>query len=660
MKNTLLAIFVMTCWSLWAAPGDTTEVLVHDAVDMTWYGNYDQIGAFPDNSSTYEKVIMEYTLGCASGGCSDWDYTTQIFLMNGLGIIDSNIVQIDTISQNPLVLDTVWNVFEVEEPFELGRVITPYGGYMANNQNGYNNNWKHRFYFDVTDFQSLLRDSVKIRAHYSGWSSGFSVKLRFLFIEGTPARSVDTIVNLYRGSFTYQNSSQFETQHLPVRSVYIPNNAVAARLHVITSGHGFDNNVVCAEFCQRWYRIFSNGTQRYQKTMWRDDCGLNPIYPQGGTWLYDRADWCPGLDVIGSNYEMGAYLNAGDTNEIDMNMQNYSWTGTQAPIYTVSNTLFIYDAINTQVDASIDRIVSPSNHEHYSRRNPVCREAVIRVQNRGTADITSLDLEYGWGSYQEQYSWSGLIEINEIVEITLPLAFDSLYAFGNTSFYTEILNVNGQADENLFNNRLESEFDLPEVYQDGVVLELRTNSMGFHTSWELVDQDENVVASAQNLQANTIYRDTMNLPQGCYELRIADAGKNGLSWWANNEGGGYARLRDLNGGILKVFRADFGTEIFHPFSLESNFSQVEAGLNNRIQVYPTVTSDFTAIHYGFFQSRQMQIELYNALGQRVYSDELAGTSGEYKIDMRSMSSGIYTMRISSGNEMLTQKIVLQR
>ena len=58
---------------------------------MTWYANYDEWGVFPDGSKSYEKVILHYTMGCASGGCSPWDYTTQIFILHNTGLIDSTL-----------------------------------------------------------------------------------------------------------------------------------------------------------------------------------------------------------------------------------------------------------------------------------------------------------------------------------------------------------------------------------------------------------------------------------------------------------------------------------------------------------------------------------------------------------------------------------------
>ena len=32
------------------------------------------------------------------------------------------------------------------------------------------------------------------------------------------------------------------------------------------------------------------------------------LYPQGGTWVYDRANWCPGDKATTRNHELTSYL----------------------------------------------------------------------------------------------------------------------------------------------------------------------------------------------------------------------------------------------------------------------------------------------------------------------------------------------------------------
>ena len=62
------------------------------------------------------------------------------------------------------------------------------------------------------------------------------------------------------------------------------------------------------------------------------------------------------------------------------------------------------------------------------------------------------------------------------------------------------------------------------------------------------------------MQSNTLYKDTFNLSPGCYKLQILDTGGNqntnedGLSWWANDDGSGYARLRAVPGGFLNIIK----------------------------------------------------------------------------------------------------------
>ncbi len=78
MKSLITLAFSLAVIFANAAPGDTSHVFVHDKTDITWYGNYDDTGVFPNGSKTYRQILMHYTVGCASGGCSDLDYTTKI------------------------------------------------------------------------------------------------------------------------------------------------------------------------------------------------------------------------------------------------------------------------------------------------------------------------------------------------------------------------------------------------------------------------------------------------------------------------------------------------------------------------------------------------------------------------------------------------------
>ena len=48
------------------------------------------------------------------------------------------------------------------------------------------------------------------------------------------------------------------------------------------AGHGYDDG-----------SVDNNPSNKNTWRVWTE-CAGNPVYPQGGTWVYDRAGWCPG------------------------------------------------------------------------------------------------------------------------------------------------------------------------------------------------------------------------------------------------------------------------------------------------------------------------------------------------------------------------------
>ena len=104
MKFTLrifsLLIFIIIFHSLRANTGDTTVVRTHNASHWSWYGQFDNWAVFPDTSHHYRKITLKYKLGCPNSGCSQWDYTTQIFILRHTGMYDSTSAQLPFFTVN--------------------------------------------------------------------------------------------------------------------------------------------------------------------------------------------------------------------------------------------------------------------------------------------------------------------------------------------------------------------------------------------------------------------------------------------------------------------------------------------------------------------------------------------------------------------------------
>src|SRR5688572_7563695 len=593
MKQLSLFALVMLLFSaaVKAAPGDTTVVQSHTATQLVNFGNYNAPAVFPSTSTTYRNITMTFTLGkyqCPGNPqyCGDWDYTVQLFL------------------------------YTPTDTFELGRLMTPYA-----NVSRFAWNWQHRYNFDVTDYAQYLKGNTTLRVHYSGYSGGFTANVKFTFIEGTPPRNVVKIQRLWNGSFAYGTSTSIETR-VNSRTLQMPATATAATLKFNVTGHGGNANDNCSEFCSKYYQVKVNNALASQTNIWRSNCGSNNLYPQTGTWVYDRANWCPG-DVVYANYHPISGLTPGSNYALDVDFQAYSNPTSQAS-YTVEGHMIYYGPYNFTKDAALEAIVSPNNYEGYFRSNPVCEEAKVRVKNTGDTDITSLELVYGLtGSAMHTFSLLTSIAPGESEELILP---------GNTEFVTmgtglakftaRISKVNGSADANLLNNEMRSEFTPMPVWPNEIIVRLVTNNGGSNANtWKLFDSNNNLVRQRISTVNATTYNDTLAMPVGCYRLEVYDKACNGLQWWAApSQGTGSMLVRYKNSTtqlpLKGYFNGDFGCGFTQAFRVQTALGLKKDLENLDFSVYPVPAQEILNVSLkNYHGGKAVNLELFNTLGQ---------------------------------------------
>ena len=426
---------------------DTTFVQAHDYVDLDWYGNYDAMAEFPNNDNTYRKILMHYDMRCSSSGCSGWDYTTKISLLQPTEDFDENGNIIYSHDQT------------------IANVITPYGTYMqGNGTEGFSPNWVQRYTYDVTDFAPLLKGPVMMRAFYGGWSTGFNVTISFEFIEGTPPRNVIDIQNLWSGSNSYADIQTILSDSL----VNIPSEVKNSMLRVTISGHGQDGEFTPGVN----YFVDVNGSNVYTQEIWRDDCGEVALYPQGGTWVYDRANWCPGDKATTRNHELTSYINNGEENSLGFDIYRPNWNPSEAS-YIYDAQLFTFEDPNFQTDAVLEDIISPSLKQEYFRYNPTCSNPIIKIKNNGSDILTNAEIYYGFEGYPENYFfWEGSLDFgeSEIIELQ-PISFYSWE--DNIPFKARIAKPNGIQDQYNVNDILFSDYELVEEYPNTFCLWLK-------------------------------------------------------------------------------------------------------------------------------------------------------------------------------------------
>lgn len=542
-----------------------------------------------------------------------------------------------------------FNVFPEVIRYEMARYITPYGNGLSLGNGGWT--WT----FDVSDYVTLLSDSVHLAA--GNWQELLDVK--FLMIVGTPPRDVIGIENVYTGNFDYGHVNNPIENHLVPHNFFVPVNAAGARWKSRVTGHGMDTPSNCAEFCPKNHFYMVDSTLQYTQLVWRDNCDLNPLYPQGGTWVYDRANWCPGAEVWTYDFELTPYVTPGDSVNLNHDVQAYTNNG-EWSYYQIEDQIVYYSAPNFSLDASLENIISPSTDQMWARKNAVCMNPVIVIRNTGTTTLTSLTITYGMGSSVNTYTWTGSLAFLDSAWITLP---PFTWITGATDFYVTLSAPNGGTDQYQFNNTKTTPFTYPLLMPAQFVIEFKTNVRWYENGYELRNSAGVVVWSRSGAAANTIYRDTLLLPYDCYEFRMWDTGEDGLSWWANTaQGNGYIRFKSAwSAQTWKSFNADFGGEVYQQFTvgLTNSTNDYVMTNQNEMNVYPNPTDGHVFIDLNLSKKQDGIVQVYDLLGNVVYAYEFKSSTAEsVEADLSFLTPGMYMVTLTTDEERITKKLLI--
>ncbi|MDX2248858.1 MAG: LamG-like jellyroll fold domain-containing protein [Bacteroidia bacterium] len=550
--------------------------------------------------------------------------------------------------------------------YEIGRYITPYGINLDLGPGG------TRWIFDVTDYAPLFHDQVYLQAG----NNQELLDLQFVMIKGTPPRTVKKIENLWDGSFSY--SSLFNDTQAKAVTKYLDPTASMWRIKTLTSGHGFGGNNTdnCAEFCPRDHHLSINGIPQFQWNLWKE-CGDNFVYPQGGTWVYDRAGWCPGAEVPFYDHELTPFVNPGDSVVIDYGIESpapYVADGN----YVLRGQLITYGSPNFSLEASIEEIFSPNSDKRFSRRNPVCANPKIIIRNNGSTPLTKLLITYGVknGFMPCYFRWEGNLDFLESEEVELPLFNWTGLNQSNPIFYVALSDPNNGTDQNPDNDYREVPFEVTPQFINGMYLEVRTNGAARENSYSVKDVDGNVVFQRSGLTNYTVYRDTLDLASGCYVFHFRDDnyfndfdGNDGISWWANNDGIGYARWHNSTGSIVKTYNPDFGSDIYEQFTIGYVIGQTFEGIicdpgtsvanpepKGEINIYPNPTTGKFQLEIKLDRVEDVEIEILNTIGMRVFQNRYRQIQANTFTLNPALSEGIYMVKVRTVSGIFTRMI----
>jgi len=648
------AIFIYLCIPA-ASKAASDTVFVHA---FSFGSKQDSTILFPP-AGQYRKVLMYYTLKCnpaQNPACGQWDYLTYTYLYQHTGIYDSVVGKIDSIynkNTGKYVKDTLWKKVEKLNRFELGRYITPYGINLSLG-NGFT--WT----YDVTDYLPLLHDSVHLSA--GNWQE--LLDLKFAFIKGTPARKPYKVENVWTGNYNYGGNPDMGTQ-MGTKSIITDPNAAYTKMVIRVTGHGEDGSN-CAEFCPENHFLNVDGTQRWTQYVWRDNCAYNPIIDQGGTWLYQRANWCPGAEVKTYAAELTPFVSPGKSASYAYSADAYTTTssssGNSNPYYNIEAQLISYGTANFKLDAAVENILSPTMDNMFGHNNPVCSNPQIIIKNNGTTTLTSLTIKYGRrGGNLSTYHWVGDLNFLDVDTVTLG-QFDWADGAPPLVFEASVSNPNGAADEYAADDTMYSYIPVTKTLPYSFIIQTKTNSSASENAYTLTDQDGAIVYQRNNMANNTLYRDTVKLQHGCYTFRFTDSNQDGLYFFANTaQGTGSLRLTTTAGKNIIMFNPDFGAEVLMNFNVGYGLGIEPQSYPQNIDVFPNPSSGSFSIDATSLEQNPCTLQVFDLVGKLVMSKTISGIDDHLiNVNLSSKPAGIYIVNVATAYKTFTQKIVLTK
>jgi len=549
--------------------------------------------------------------------------------------------------------------FEVLDDWEIARFITPYGINLDLGPNGFT------WIYDVTDFSQMLRGLVDFQAH----NTQELVDVKFAFIKGTPPRDLLSLTRVWGKTASYSYQELSDDYKLDNTTLDILPEAKEVKLISRITGHGHQSNDGAYPWCCEWkdntHYLYANKALAYQWHIWRDDCAENPVFPQGGTWPGSREGWCPGDVVRDFEFDLTKYVT---NNKIDL---DYDITKVPADNkgmgngnYVISTYLAQYGEAHYSNDMEIYDVISPNSNPLFSRCNPICSNPSIIVRNDGNTIISTFTLEYGVsGGQKETYEYIGKKKIQPNTKDTIDLPISSnMFWIGDDAhkFTVNVVSVNGTDDMQPANNSYTTKIDMPDLYNDVIYFELTTNLRGSSFSYSLTDLDGKVYFNRQSLVSSKTYRDTLRLKEGCYTIRLNDADKYGLSYWAYTEqGNGSFKIYNSKGNLLKLFNPDCGAGYTYSFNLGPAAWVCDPGFGDYFTLAPMPADNY--INVGFKKIiGNVQITIFDFNGKTVNTvNTFANNNSSFKIDLTNYSAGIYYMLLNTTQGSFKQKFIVK-
>ncbi|MBX7182830.1 MAG: T9SS type A sorting domain-containing protein [Bacteroidia bacterium] len=285
----------------------------------------------------------------------------------------------------------------------------------------------------------------------------------------------------------------------------------------------------------------------------------------------------------------------------------------------------------------------------------------VKIQNKGVDPLTAATIvASNNGTQVASYDWSG--NLLQFQEATVTVGNTLLAADANIDFAITTPN-----DVIATNNSTTGAISMaPVVTSQTVTVKITTDQYGSETTWKIRKGNNAVVAGGsggpytdQSAVGEYAQADvTVTLPAtDCYKFVVSDGYGDGMCC---DYGNGSYQVLDGSGNVL-LQGGSFGSE--ETKKMNAQFVGIEEAINtSSFNVYPNPTNGVATVGFEVKNASTLAIEITNVAGQVVFKETKSVMPGAYiyPIDLTANASGLYFVKVATGDSNIVTKINLSK
>ena len=262
----------------------------------------------------------------------------------------------------------------------------------------------------------------------------------------------------------------------------------------------------------------------------------------------------------------------------------------------------------------------------------------VTIQNFGENDLTEVEITYSVnGGASQNYTWTGsLLSLqSEIVELP---AISYVVQDVNT------IEISLSDDDDNSDNQISENFNIANEHTTTINMILSTDNAGSQCTWDLMNAGGETLYSGGPYGNNESVVEQFELTDDCYRFRIFDSAGNG---------GGSIVLYDTNNDVVYNSPGNYGAREEAHFKTVGELGNNDNLLSN-VVIYPNPATNNLNIQ----NAENSSIKVFDLLGRIVVLEN--NISLNQQLDVSKLTTGTYLIKIINGNQVKTDKFIINR